>query len=113
MLPAKTLPRQLYSRPADNADGWGYSSRVVARALGRSTRVARDHSIHRSKMASILEVAYFRVQGLSVPVLTLPDRRLPEPRRTRWCFLRDMEAVLYGNANSTGAMHRLLARESL
>jgi hypothetical protein len=60
-----------------------------------------------------LEVAYFRVQGLSVPVLTLADRRLPEHRRTRWCFLRDMEAVLYGNANSTGAMHRLLARESL
>jgi len=64
-------------------------------------------------MASTLEVAYFRVQGLSVPVLTLPDRRLPEHRRTRWCFLRDMEAVLYSNANSTGAMHRLLARESL
>jgi hypothetical protein len=64
-------------------------------------------------MASTLEVAYFRVQGLSVPVLTLPDRRLPEHRRTRWCLLRDMEAVLYGNANSTGAIHRLLARESL
>jgi len=36
-------------------------------------------------MASTLEVAYFRVQGLRVPVLTLPDRRLPEHHRTRWC----------------------------
>jgi hypothetical protein len=60
-----------------------------------------------------LPVAWFRVVDLSIPVFDMPDRRTPDNRVVRWVFLRDLEAALYGNNTSTGALHRLMARESL
>ena len=62
-----------------------------------------------------LAVTFVRVQALSVPVMTLPDRRAPDGGHpVKWVFLRDLEAALYGNPGaSTGAVHRLLGRESL
>jgi hypothetical protein len=64
--------------------------------------------------AMALPVAYYRVGALSVPAIDLPDRRTAEQRVTRWALLRDLEAVLYGSINtSTGAVHRLMGRESL
>jgi len=61
-----------------------------------------------------LPVAYYRAKALSVPAINLSDRRTAEQRVTRWAILRDLEAVLYGSIDtSTGAVHRLMGRESL
>ena len=61
-----------------------------------------------------MEVSWFRCLSRSLPVLTLPDRRTPANRPTKFVFLYDIERILYGDTgHSTGAVHRLLQRESL
>ena len=61
-----------------------------------------------------MEVSWFRCLSRSLPVLTLPDRRTPANRPTKFVFLYDVERVLYGDTgHSTGAVHRLLQRGSL
>ena len=44
--------------------------------------------------------------------IRMPDRRHASPRDETWLLQHQVEAALFGD-NCTGAMYRLLARESL
>ena len=61
----------------------------------------------------VIPVTYFNVEERSVAVIDFKDRRSSGDRLVRWCFLNDLENALYNNGGSNGAVHRLLARESL
>ena len=51
---------------------------------------------------------------MSIPVLSLPDRRSGTTQQTRFIFLYDLERALYADrGHSTGSIHRLLARQHL
>ena len=58
-----------------------------------------------------VSIARFNCQGRPLTVLDLPDRRAAAQRHVRFLFLSDLEKVLYGG--STGAIYRLLQRESM
>ena len=65
-------------------------------------------------MGSPCKVTTIACCGLSLPVVTLSDRRDVAKRvERRWLFQLDLERVLYGNETSTGAMYRLLARANV
>ena len=61
--------------------------------------------------AMAVSIARFNCQGRPLTVLDLPDRRAAAQRHVRFLFLSDLEKVLYGG--STGAIYRLLQRESM
>ena len=61
----------------------------------------------------VIPVTYFNVLQRSIAVIELRDRRSAGDRLVRWCFLHDLEVALYNNGGANGAVHRLLARESL
>ena len=61
--------------------------------------------------AMAVNIARFNCQGRPLTVLDLPDRRAAAQRHVRFLFLSDLEKVLYGG--STGAIYRLLQRESM
>ena len=61
----------------------------------------------------MIPVTYFNVLQRSIAVIELRDRRSAGDRLVRWCFLHDLEVALYNNGGANGAVHRLLARESL
>lgn len=58
-----------------------------------------------------VSIARFNCQGRPLAVVDLPDRRAAAQRHVRFVFLSELEKVLYGG--STGAIYRLLQRESM
>ena len=58
-----------------------------------------------------VSIARFNCRGRPLAVLDLPDRRAAAHRHVRFLFLSELEKVLYGG--STGAIYRLLQRESM
>ena len=58
-----------------------------------------------------VSIARFNCRGRPLAVLDLPDRRAAAQRHVRFLFLSELEKVLYGG--STGAIYRLLQRESM
>ena len=63
-----------------------------------------------------VDVTWFRLESraMSIPVLSLADRRSGTTQQTRYIFLYDLERALYADrGHSTGSIHRLLTRENL
>ena len=54
-----------------------------------------------------VEIAGF---NFDLTVLTLPDRRSGTAVHTRWLLSSELEALLYGNTNSTGVLRKLVIR---
>ena len=60
---------------------------------------------------AVISIARFNCRGRPLAVIDLPDRRAAAQRHVRFLFLSELEKALYGG--STGAIYRLLQRESM
>ena len=99
-----------------------HNAQRPARVCSRHRRTAQLPPVQpaRTPMAAnppVVAVEYFRVEhgdGLSMPVISLTDRRAAGNRLVRFVFQRHLEAILYGRAEgSSGPIYKLLASSGM